>query len=136
MTGWLIPSICALIIWGFWGFFPKLASENMSPKSVSVYQAIGSLVVTLLLLVSMKFKIDFNGKGVSFAILSGVAGTLGSVFYNIAAKNGRISVVVVVTAMYPIVTILLSVLLLNEKVSLKEVAGMVLAVSSILMISL
>lgn len=136
MASWLLPSICALVIWGVWGFFPKLAAQNMTPTSVSIYQAIGSLAVTLVLLFSMKFKLDFNGKGISFAILSGVAGTLGSVFYNIAAKNGKISVVVVVTAMYPIVTILLSVILLNEKVQFKEIAGMVMAVISILIISL
>jgi len=32
MNNWLLPALTALVIYGFGGFFPKLASQYISPR--------------------------------------------------------------------------------------------------------
>lgn len=134
--GWLIPAILALLIWGFWGLFPKLACEHISPVSALLFQTIGSVTMVTIILISTKFKIDLNSRGIMFAVMGGAAGTLGSVFYNTAAKSGKISVVVALTAMYPMVTILLSYFWLGEPLTGKTMVAISLALSSIVILSL
>ena len=135
MTGWLVPAILAMIIWGFWGFFPKMASQCINPASVSIYQVGGNLIISLGILASIGFKPEFNSRGIAFAVLSGVAGTLGSIFFNIAARNGRISAVVTLTALYPLITILLAFFWLNEPIGTREICGLTLAITAIIILS-
>ena len=135
MTGWFLPAVLATVIWGFWGFFPKMATQYIHPTSVSIYQVGGNLIVSLGILASISFKPEVHSTGILFAVLSGLAGTLGSIFFNIASKNGRISVVVTLTALYPLVTILLSFFWLHEPLGIKELVGLSLAITAIIILS-
>jgi transporter family protein len=92
--------------------------------------------MVVIVLLATKFKLETHSRGILFALLGGAAGTLGSAFYNVAAKNGKISVVVALTAMYPVVTILLSYFWLGEPLTKKTLAAISLAMSSILVLSL
>lgn len=44
---WQIYTLLAVIIWGFWGFFPKLASMNTSPQSAWVWSGIDGTLATI-----------------------------------------------------------------------------------------
>ncbi len=136
MTGWLVPTLLSCVIWGFWGLFPKLAARHLEPWSIFIWSTLGNLTVALGLLVWMGFRPQTDSRGILFAVLGGLAGSLGSVCYNIAAANGRISVVVTLTGLYPLVTIFLSWLLLQEPLAIKDLVAMGLAVSAIALLSL
>ncbi|GAB4280490.1 MAG: EamA family transporter [Candidatus Rifleibacteriota bacterium] len=133
---WLIPALLALVIWGFWGLFPKLACAHISPISALFFQTLGSVIIVAVILLGNKFKVEFHSRGIMFALLGGAAGTLGSVFYNTAAKTGKISVVVALTAMYPIVTIVLSYFWLDEPLTGKTITAIGLAISSIIVLTI
>ncbi|MBU0482665.1 MAG: EamA family transporter [Proteobacteria bacterium] len=135
MPSWLQPALWALLMFGLWGFFPKLAVTYLDHKSAVVYQVIGSLLVGLLMLVSVKFQPAVNARGIFFAILTGITGVAGTLFFFAAAERGRISLVVSVTALYPLITILLAALFLKEPITLKHLAGMVCAVVALLLLS-
>jgi bacterial/archaeal transporter family protein len=136
VLAWFVPALIATAVWGFWGLFPKIAAKTLSPLNVIVFQAIGNLGVALAVLAWLRFQPTFEPRGVKFAVLSGVAGTLGSIFYIMAASRGRISVVVALTALYPVVTILLAALWLQEPISLKDGIGMGVAIAAILILSI
>jgi len=57
MNDWVIFAILALLVWGFWGFFPKLATNYISPKSVLVYEVIGAIIVGVAVLFLVNFLI-------------------------------------------------------------------------------
>ncbi|SNR92596.1 EamA family transporter [Desulfurobacterium atlanticum] len=135
MDKWLFFSILALLFWGLWGFFPKVASNYISPESILVYQTLGCLSVVILLFFLPEFEMEFNFKGILFSFLGGVAGTLGSLFFLYAVKTGKLSVVITITALYPMITIFLAVLLLKENLSLKQVVGIIFALVSIVLIA-
>jgi transporter family protein len=69
--------------------------------------------------------------------LTGVAGTLGTLFLLYALRQGgKASLVVPITALYPLVTIILAVLLLRERVTIQQGIGMALAVIAVVLLSL
>ena len=136
MPIWLLFALLALALWGVWGIFPKLATNYLSPTSVMVYEGIGHIVVVVAVLAYLGFRPEVHPKGITFAILAGLVGTLGSLVFLFALSRGKASVVVPLTAMYPVVTIGLSLWLLHEPLTLKQGAGIVLALLAILMFSL
>ena len=135
MNDWVIFAILAMIVWGFWGFFPKLATNYISPKSVLVYEVIGAIIVGVAVLFLINFKPEVNAKGITFAILTGIAGTLGALFFIFAVSRGETSVVVTTTALYPLVTIALAFLILKEPITIKQGVGMIFAFAAMMLLS-
>jgi transporter family protein len=131
MTQWLPPAIFALLSFGLWGFFTKLAIVYIDSKSALVFQTAGVLIIGLITLSFLNFKPQADLKGLGFSILTGLTYGIGCLFYFIAADKGKIATVVTLTALYPLVTIILSYLLLKEGVSLKQCVGIVLAIVAI-----
>jgi len=128
MERWLVYALLALVTWGFWGFFPKVASNYLDAKSILVWEVIGAIAIGLIVLFSMDIKPSFNTKGVIFSILTGIAGTLGMLFFlSSIAHQGKISIVVVMTALYPVISLGLAYFILNEPITLKQWTGIFLA---------
>ena len=137
MQSWLVYALIVLLLWGFYGFFPKLSVAHMGPKSALLFQTVGAIIVSLIVFIfALKFKAETNPKGMLFSILTGTAGTIGALFFLAAlSAGGKTSVVVTLTALYPLVTIVLSVFLLNETITLVQVIGMFLALVAIIIMT-
>ena len=131
MDNWLFSAGSAILLYGFWGFFPKLAMAHIQPTSALIYQVAGAMLVGFLCLFLVDFRPDTHPRGVLFAFLTGVAGILGTLFYFAAARRGNISVVASMTALYPIITILLAAVFLREPITLRQLLGMVFALIAI-----
>src|SRR5690242_19065262 len=111
---WLPWCLAALISWGCWGLFPKLATNYISPRSAFMYEALGAAVAAAVAGVLMGSRPEINAKGMLFGMLTGIAALTGAWFYVNAAARGRVSVVVTLTALYPSITILLAFVVLRE----------------------
>jgi transporter family protein len=136
MENWLIYSILALIMWGFWGFFPKLATNYIDPKSALVFDSIGGLIVGIIVLVLLNFSPQVHRLGSFYAILTGICGLTGALFFLYAMSTGKVSVVVVITTLYPLITIPLAYFVLGEQIKLVQGLGMILALVAIIMMSI
>jgi transporter family protein len=127
MKDWFIFAMLALVLYGLWGFFPKIASNYIGPKSILIYETIGAVLVGILVLFLLSFKVEINSSGALFGILTGIAATAGTLFFLFALTKGKVSVIVTTTALYPLVTIILAFLILKEPITPKQGIGMVLA---------
>jgi len=135
MNDWFFFSVAALLLWGLWGFFPKLAVNYIDPKSALVYNTIGTVIIGAIVFFLAGFKLEFNTNGITFAILAGAAGALGGLFFLYAVSKGSLPVVVTATALYPIVTIGLAFLILKEPITLKQGLGILFSLIAIMLLS-
>lgn len=135
MIAWFPATLFSLFSFGLWGLFTKLSVLRIDSKSALIYQTIGVVIVGVLTLSMLNFKPATDTKGLIYAILTGIAYAVGCWFYFIAASKGKIITVVTLTALYPLVTILLAYILLKETVSLKQGIGISLAFVAILLMS-
>lgn len=127
MEDWLTASLIAFLLFGLWGFFPKLAVAYISPASAIVYEVAGTVVVGLAAMKIVGFRPDVHPKGILFAVLTGIAGMSGTLFFFYAVRTGKASVVACLTALYPLITILLAWLFLRESISSRQIVAMILA---------
>ena len=131
MSNWFLPAFVALICWGIWGFIPKITIRYINPMSALVFEAIGVIIAGLIVLSFLGFRPEVHPKGIALAIFTGVIGMTGALGFLVAVKTGKVSMVAMVTAMAPIVTILLAYFLLGERITIKEGLGIVFAFAAI-----
>lgn len=135
MAVWLPEALLALLSFGMWGFFTKLGILYIDSRSALVFQTVGVVIIGIIVLALLNFKPALETKGIGFGILTGIAYGVGCLFYFFAASKGKITTVVTLTALYPLVTILLSYLILKETVTAKQFMGIVLAFFAILLMA-
>jgi len=127
--------IVTTLLWGFTPILEKIALTKVDPlvgiTIRTTIAAVGLLILTLLL-GRGRALIEVDGKGFLFFGVSGLlAGTLGMWAYYGALKMEATSKIVPISASYPLVTALLSVLILREGVTLPRVIGTALIVIGI-----
>jgi transporter family protein len=136
MPAWLVLSISTFVLWGLWGFFAKIASDTIDAKSAAVMQAVGALVITLVLAATMRFKLEWHASGTTAALFAGFAMMIGIIAFTAALGNGgKASIVVPITALFPIVSIALGVAFLSESISPTQASGISLALVGIVLMS-
>jgi transporter family protein len=135
MTQWLPAAMMALLSFGLWGLFSKLTIVYIDSRSALIFQTAGVLLVGVVALGMLNFKPATDIKGLSYGVLTGIAYGVGCLFYLIAADKGKVTTVVTLTALYPLVTIILSYFLLQETINGKQFMGIVFALLAIYMMS-
>ncbi len=135
MNNWILPAIVTVICWGIWGFVPKITTQYINPMSAVIFESIGVIIVGVVVLCLLGFQPEIHPKGVGLAILTGILGMIGALGFLFAVKSGKVSNVVMFTAMSPILTILLAYLLLKEPITLREGLGMLFAFAALFLIA-
>jgi drug/metabolite transporter (DMT)-like permease len=69
------------------------------------------------------------------AVITGVAGAAGTLFYFYASHDGLLAVVAVLTSLYPASTIVLARVTLGERLTWLRLAGLVLAGACVALIA-
>jgi bacterial/archaeal transporter family protein len=135
MPVWFVPAVTALLLWGVWGLFQKLATNQMSPRNVYLVGAGGAITVVLVVLASSGFSIQVNTRGILYAVLAGICSSLGGLSFLHAVSKGKASIVIPFTALYPLITIILSFTILRETITAKQGMGIVLALISMVLLA-
>jgi bacterial/archaeal transporter family protein len=135
MASWFLNSLGALVCFGLWAFLPKIAVRYISPKSAVIYEILGVFAAGCVFFLTIGKTIDTDMRGVLAAIATGILGTVGFLCFLHALTVGSVSVVATLTALYPVVTILLAAVFLRESITLTQVAGLGLAIVSVVLLS-
>jgi len=127
--------IVTTLLWGATPIFEKTGLAKVDPLiGVTIRSAIvtAGLFLLTFLLGKGKALIELDGKSIFLFGASGMmAGLLGMWTYYGALKMEATSKIVPIAACYPLVTALLSILILKEGVTLHRVVGTALIVSGI-----
>jgi transporter family protein len=136
MKGWILPAILTWLLWGVWGFLPKLTTQYIRPTSAAVWEVLGGVALALILFCFLGFRLDSHPRGIGLAFATGFLGLLGALFYHMAVSKGKVSVVVALTALYPAITIVLAFFILKEPITVREGLGIVFACAAIALLAL
>jgi transporter family protein len=135
MKGWLLPALGTFFFWGFWAFLPKVTERYVGLTSSLVYQVFGSILVGVGVLVVSKSGLEFHPLGLSLGVLTGVLGYLGLFSFLQAVSRGPISLAVPITALYPVLAVILARFILQETITPKQGLGIALSLIAIILIS-
>ena len=127
--------IVTALLWGTTPIIEKIGLARVDPLvGVTIRSSIvtGGLFILMCLLGKGKALMEVDGKGFLIFGASGVmAGLLGMWTYYIVLKMEPTSKIVPIAACYPLVTALLSILILHEGMTIQRVAGTALIVAGI-----
>ncbi len=135
MESWLTAALIALVLYGFWGFLPKIAVTHINPMSALVYEIAGGLLVGLVALAWLGFKPQYTPKGFAAAFFTGVTGITGTLFFFYALTRGKVSITVCMTALYPIITLILAAVIFHEPITVRQYIGVACALLAIFLLS-
>jgi drug/metabolite transporter (DMT)-like permease len=121
---------------GFAGYFLCIKqADSDSALWTSGLSRLGSLVLTgVIVLLGRNFR-QITRPGVGFGVLAGCLDVTGSALFVRASQTGRLDTAVVLSSLYPAVTVLLARLLLKERFTRWKALGMVAALLAVPMIA-
>ena len=120
MPEWFPPATAAFRCWGVWAFLPALTTRYIDPRSTVIYEALGGLLVAGGVLAVIGFKPAQEGRGIILAQAAGSLGVAGALAYLYAMQKGPVALIATVTALYPMLAVILAAVLLHQPVSLRQ----------------
>jgi uncharacterized membrane protein len=134
---WFWYSILCVLCWGAWALLSKLGSREIPPETMQFLFTVGALPVGIALLMVRRFKLEKSVKGISYAVLNGIlAGIGGLTLFAAYHTNGSTSVITAATALYPMITVVLAVLILRERLTTVQILGLAFAGAAFVLFSL
>ena len=95
----------------------------------------GGILVVAVTWLSMSKAIEHDLRGIIPAFITGVVGYLGMFFFLHAVDSGKVSVVASLTAVYPVITILLAAIILKEQMNSMQYVGIFMAMAGVILLS-
>ncbi len=138
MHAWLFYSLLTILLWGAWGAVSKIASDGIDADTNQVYFTLGLLPLILVILRSPRLHGgQQRNAGIRWAFLTGILGGTGNIaFFHALVIGGKASIVIPVTALFPLVTVILATIFLHEHMGRAQKIGLVLALVAIYILSL
>jgi bacterial/archaeal transporter family protein len=135
MSSWILPTLGVFFCWGCWGFIPKLTIQYLPPSSAILYEVLGSLLLGAIAITVLQIRPEVHPVGIALAIANGFLGFTGAFLFLLAVSRGPVTLIVTVSALYPVFSIFLAALILQEPVSLRQGLGIGLAVIATILIA-
>ena len=134
---WFWYSTLSVLSWGAWVLCSKLGTNEIPASTMQFIFAFGFIPVALLVLVLKRLKFEKSVKGISYSLGNGILAGIGGLALLAAYRSGgNTSVITAATALYPLITVVLAVLVLRERLNWLQVIGLGFAVAAIIIFSL
>jgi len=122
---------------GFAGFFLCInRTGDASALWSAAYSRFGSLLVVGAAMLIRRRAVSISWQAVGIGFLAGALDSTGTLFFIRAEQTGRLDTAVMLTALYPVVTVLLARLILKEHFSRWKAVGVFAALAAIPLIAM
>jgi uncharacterized membrane protein len=129
---WLVYALVTMLLWGVWGAFAGLPAEHGFPETLTYcVWALTMVPTALVVLAGAGWKVQHDPRSLLLGGLIGGLGAGGQMLLFHALRSGPAYLVFPIIALSPVVTILLSMLLLGERVTRRGAAGIGLALAAL-----
>jgi transporter family protein len=135
VPAWLLLGFATVLLWGFCLFFGKLATNYISGSNTKIYLFLGNCVATGYAFQQSGFHLGTDHRAEATALFAGLLLAFANLFLFISLRRGgRASIILPLSNLYPFVTFLLAYVILKERVTAAQAAGIACAVGSILLL--
>jgi bacterial/archaeal transporter family protein len=124
-----------LVCWGVVGLLQKLSTNYISAESSLIWLVVGFLLLEPLFYPG-KALFGYSGWNLTWGLLSGALNALGAWALFAALKSGgKASIVAPLTALYPLVVVVLVPFVLHESITRLQVGGIVCTLIAVVCLS-
>jgi len=133
---WLYYAISTTVLWGVWGAFIEIPEKAGFPATLGYSAwALTMIPVALVALKLISWKLDKDRRSILLGMGAGLMGCGGQLILFQCLRMGPAYIVFPIISLYPVLTVILSVLFLKESTSKRAWIGIFLALLAILMLS-
>jgi bacterial/archaeal transporter family protein len=132
---WFWFSALVLITWGIVGLLQKLSTNEISAESALIWLVAGFILLTPVFYPG-KAMFSYSSRSLTYVLMSAALNAIGAWALLAAMKNGgKASIVVPLTALYPLVVVLTAPVVLRESITLLQMLGVICALIAVLLLS-
>jgi transporter family protein len=132
---WLLFTMLALACFGIVGFLQKISTDRVSAEAALVWLIVG-FALLLPFIYTGPSMFQYPLRSIGYVIAGGLLNALGSWALLAAMKNGgKASIVVPMTAVYPLLVCVVAPLLLHEPLTRTQGSGIALGLAAILLLA-
>lgn len=125
---WLTFAFLTVGLWGVWGAFAGISAQRGFPETlVYCVWAVTMILPAVVVMQREKWKLDRDPRSILYGLLIGLTGAGGQMILFYAVTTGPAYLIFPIISLSPLVTILMSLVLLKERTSWLGALGVVLA---------
>ncbi len=125
---WLWFALMTVCLWGVWGAFAGISAQRGFPETlVYCVWALTMIVPAVVVMQREKWKLDRDPRSILYGLLIGLTGAGGQMILFYAVSTGPAYLIFPIISLSPLVTILMSLLVLRERTSRLGALGVALA---------
>lgn len=129
---WLIYAIITTVFWGIWGAFTGLPAENGFPETlIYCVWALTMIIPAFFVMARIGWRLEKDRKSIVYGLTIGLLGAGGQMLLFYAVTIGPTYLIFPIISLSPVVTIVLSMLLLKERTGTLGTIGIALALISL-----
>lgn len=135
LPAWFLYSLVVLVTWGLVGLLQKLSTNEISADAVLVWLVVGFMLMTPVFYPG-KALWTYPLRSVVYILLSAALNALGAwALFAAMANGGKASIIVPLTALYPLVVVLSSPFILHESITLLQGVGVISSLAAVILLS-
>jgi len=129
---WLSFAFLTVVLWGVWGAFAGVSAQRGFPETlVYCVWAVTMIAPAVIVMQREKWKLDRDPKSIFYGLLIGLTGAGGQMILFYAVSTGPAYLIFPIISLSPLVTILMSFVLLKERTTRLGALGVVLALAAL-----
>jgi len=137
MQLWLGFAVLALVFWGITGVTQKLSTNAISSERSFLWFCWAMVALSAVVLLVARPHAGLAAIVVASSIAGGALNGLGAwTSFRALESGGKASIVISLISLYPLLTVLLAVIILGERLSLLQTTGACLAIAAAILLSL
>ncbi|MBS1852017.1 MAG: EamA family transporter [Acidobacteria bacterium] len=136
IPGWLIFTSIALLFWGITGITQKLSTNHISSELSFLWFSYAMVAISAVLLLTVPIHWHVRPLVFWLAVVGGALNGLGALTSFAAFESGgKASIVISLVSLYPLLTVGFAVLVLHERLTGVQAAGIGLAIVAAILLS-
>ena len=133
---WILYSILTAIFTSTTTIISKIGLNDIDSVLATFIRTVIVFIILMFIVIIKKKYVylkDISKKSLRYVIYSGITNTLSWLFYFASLKDGETSIVFTIEKLSIVVTILLSVIFLKEKLNRKQIIGIIIVIATSLL---